>query len=59
MTISILFVVLAAVNACLKSHDKLFDAIEKVKQIKESNTNELSWKPSEDERKVVKESGKN
>ena len=46
MTIGILSVVFVAAITCLKSHDKLFEAIEKVKQIKASNTNELSWKPS-------------
>ena len=49
MTISTIFIVLAAVNTCLKSFDKLFDEIEKVKQIKVSNTNELSWKPSKEQ----------
>ena len=44
----------AAINACLKSHDKIFDAIEKIKQIKESNTNELSWKPSKEQMETLK-----
>ena len=55
MTISVLFVVLAAVNACLKSNDRLFDAIKKLKQTKVSNTNtdELSWKPSKEQMELI------
>lgn len=49
ITLVSVFVMLIAINACLKSHDKLFEAIEKVKQIKASNTNELSWKPSKEQ----------
>ena len=54
MTLVIVFIMLAAINASLKSHDKLFDAIEKVKQMKTSNTNELSWKPSEEQMNALK-----
>ena len=49
MTLVSVFVMLVAINACLKSHDKIFDEIEKVKQMKTSNTNELSWKPSKEQ----------
>ena len=54
MTLVIVFIMLAAINASLKSHDKLFDTIEKVKQMKTSNTNELSWKPSEEQMETLK-----
>lgn len=49
MTLVSVFVMFAAINAYLKSHDKLFNAIEKLKQTKVSNTNELSWKPSDEQ----------